>query len=124
MGKIIRKSFKDRNNYVYVMETSDKTVKVGRSKNPDLRRKQLQTGNPNPITIQTVIRTEFSSELERQFKNANKEKVVNGEHYNMSTKAAIAKLSELNSQINNDKRNIPDTPYGATPFCDTAYQRK
>lgn len=46
------------NNFVYFIcnENFDGKVKIGRSKNPDKRLKQLQTGNPNILKIYRLIK--------------------------------------------------------------------
>lgn len=39
-----------RKTYVYIMQ-ANRYVKIGVSRNPDVRRKTMQTGNPNKIMV-------------------------------------------------------------------------
>ncbi len=124
MYEILEKTFEDRNNYVYVMQTSDNTVKVGRSKNPEKRLKNLQTGNPNEIKLIDTIKSEFSSEIERQFRHKHDDKRIKGEHYNLSQKEAMDSLSKIKSKLDTETYAKPDKDGWASPFSDTYIVRE
>jgi hypothetical protein len=51
--------------YVYLLQTSESgTYKIGISKNPEKRVKELQTGNPEIITIKEKFLTEYYFNIE------------------------------------------------------------
>lgn len=51
---------------VYIIKGEGDTYKVGRSKNPNKRLKQLQTANSIPLKIVTTFETEDDTQLERE----------------------------------------------------------
>jgi len=54
----------DTNGYVYVIKDETKGRKLGFSKNPDLRVKQLQTGNKEKLTIEYRLEVNNMSKAE------------------------------------------------------------
>lgn len=78
--------------YIYVIEDLDSgRIKIGRSKDPSSRLKQIQTGNPNTLKLGMVKERAYSSKFEswlhREF-SANR---LNGEWFSGITSADVSR---------------------------------
>lgn len=76
----------------------DGPVKVGVSRDPDKRARELQTGNPNeltPIHYFKVKNYQRAVHLERAFMNANAKHRMMGEWFDMCPKEALNCLCNL-----------------------------
>ena len=75
-------------SYIYLIKCEvDDTVmyKIGYSKNPKQRLKELKTGNPNPLEIVAEFETKHNRKVETAFHNHYKMKNVNGEWFSLSS---------------------------------------
>lgn len=80
---------------LYIISNHKGQVKIGISKHPEKRLKQLQTGNPHPLKLEGVFHVEDYYEkrlhyLLRNFKARHK-----GEWFNISVKNMFELLDEV-----------------------------
>ena len=80
--------------FVYIMTaTESKRVKIGVSKDPQSRLKQVQTGCPERVELSTAIPTLFARSIESGLHTVFADKRVSGEWFNLDAD----ELGELNS---------------------------
>lgn len=85
--ELLFKQEKKKQHYVYVMLVND-TIKIGYSKNPEARRKELQTSNANEVICVGLLKTDrqwAAKVVEKQYHKVFKGDRMNGEWF----KAAI-----------------------------------
>lgn len=71
--------------YVYIIKVSpDGIYKIGVSKNPEKRIKQLQTGNPEKIELIKTFLSSYPYKMENVFHRRFKRNHVQGECYYLS----------------------------------------
>lgn len=73
--------------YVYLIHSTyleNFQYKIGVSSNPNIRIKQLETGNPNQLTISKVFLSKFPFLIETALKNRFKYCRIEGEWFNLS----------------------------------------
>lgn len=70
--------------FVYLLKTESGTYKIGVSKNPSNRVKQLNTGNSEKINLIYVYETDIAYVLEKSLKNHFSAHRLNGEWFNLS----------------------------------------
>ena len=58
--KIITETYTNNQDYIYIISDNQNRIKVGISKNPEKRLKQLQTGHPNKLSL--IFTEEFECE--------------------------------------------------------------
>jgi predicted GIY-YIG superfamily endonuclease len=69
--------------YVYIFECNG-VYKIGRSKDPERRKKQLQTGNSNDYIIRRLYKTDNSVKLETLLHNYLVHSRINREWFNIT----------------------------------------
>lgn len=99
MSKEYIRNFQSPLEYVQVIQTGENAFKVGKSSDPEKRKKQLQTGNPFHIELKASIPTLFSSCLELYFHKQYAENCISGEHYNLDLEKIIFALNEKNKEV-------------------------
>ena len=75
-------------SFIYLISCeADDTIlyKIGYSKNPKQRLKELKTGNPNALEIVQEFETKHNRKVETAFHNHYKVKNVNGEWFSLSS---------------------------------------
>jgi len=75
-------------SYIYLIKNEvDDTVlyKIGFSKNPKQRLKELKTGNPNALEIVAEFETKHKRKVETAFHNHYKTQNVSGEWFSLSS---------------------------------------
>ena len=73
---------------IYLIEAQDLlnnfiSYKIGYSKHPEKRIKQLQTGTDKKLSIKFLCETKYPSKIETMLKKTYKEKNILGEHFNL-----------------------------------------
>jgi hypothetical protein len=81
--------------YIYLIQSlEDGYYKIGISKNPNKRIKQLQTGNSSPLKLINYYKTDFAEKIEgnlhRKYKNLHKE----GEWFDLSIEQEVSFIDE------------------------------
>jgi hypothetical protein len=73
-------------NYIYIIGSDKPPYKVGVSKNPQRRLKNLQTGHPYPLTIHSITETSTANNklLESVIHRNLKHSRTNGEWFDIS----------------------------------------
>ncbi len=72
------------NGYVYLIKGNregDITYKIGKSKNPNIRVKSVQTGNPDDLTVLFKIESDLPSKLETFLHRTFSPFIVRGEWF-------------------------------------------
>jgi len=69
---------------IYILENIEKFYKIGYSKNPENRVKQLNTGNSTGLKLLYKIETRYDSKIEAYLKNYYKHRHIKGEWFDFS----------------------------------------
>lgn len=72
--------------YVYLIESTDNTYKIGNTKNPPNRLKQVQTGNGNKLSIKHLFMSNFPTKLETALHNKFNIERKEGEWFSLTHK--------------------------------------
>ena len=74
---------KSNTNYIYLLKTIDDCVKykIGVSKNPKKRVKQLKTGNPNGIELLQFFESIYAYKIESKLHKEYKSNKLDGEWF-------------------------------------------
>lgn len=77
--------------YVYLYKSYENGYyKIGVSKYPELRIRQLQTGNPEKIELINKYKSNFPYKLETMFHNKYKINKINGEWFNLGLEEELS----------------------------------
>lgn len=79
---------------LYIIENSQGYHKIGYSKDPEKRLKQLVTGTSDTLSLKRVFRTKHASHMEAFLKNYFKHKLIQGEWFQLD-KEDIDKVDEI-----------------------------
>ena len=77
------------------MSGGPKTVKIGIAQNPKQRLKQLQTGNPNRMSLVMTVSTRHAKKLECAMHNRLAEYRMNGEWFRITAMEAFEILKKV-----------------------------
>ena len=90
-------------NKIYLIKSKKESAyKIGVSKNPNKRLKQLQTGNSSELELVTCYESEFAYKIEKTIHNMFSHLNENGEWYDLS----IAEETKFNDICKNIEANI------------------
>ena len=80
--------------FVYAIASSENTVKIGYSVDPDRRLRQLQTGHERRLVLihTEKVDTDRAPILERLIHNANRHLRMSGEWFALTHQQAIAEI--------------------------------
>lgn len=102
-------------SYIYLISCeSDETAvyKIGYSKNPKQRLKELKTGNPNTLKIVAEFQTKHNRKVKSTFHNIYKHLNVNGKWFSLSSKDAEEFLAQCEQMEKNfDALEKADNPF-------------
>jgi hypothetical protein len=96
---------------VYLIKSEGSTYKIGTSKNPEKRRKQLQTGNQEELELISTFESKFPTLLEKTLHNKYQHLKTNGEWFGLSLEEEVkfienCKKLEANFQYLKESDNI------------------
>ena len=94
---------------IYIIENSDNHYKIGYSKNPKKRIKQLNTGNSTDLKIVKLYETKYDSKIEAYLKNYFKPKLIKGEWFELTLEDIdnIENIVKINEHaLNSLNKNI------------------
>lgn len=87
---------------IYLIKSiSDGCYKIGVSKNPDKRLKQLQTGNPSELHLLNVYESKIAFKIEKVLHNTFNINKEHGEWFNLSIKDEFYFIDECKKIENN-----------------------
>ncbi len=80
--------------FIYIISAHDTPVKIGLSKHPNKRLKQLQTGNSEKLKLQYTVEVDDDKAIlfEKIIHKTNNHTRISGEWFNMSINEAITEL--------------------------------
>jgi len=94
---------------IYLIKSlDDGCYKIGVSKSPDKRLKQLQTGNPSELQLLHVYNSEIAFKIEKVLHNTFCIDKQHGEWFNLSIKDEYFFISECEKIENNLKYLIKE----------------
>ncbi len=93
---------------IYLLQSDNGHYKIGVSKNPMKRLKQLQTGNSDKIRLISFYETENAFLLERSLKNRYNIYRVNGEWFNLPLEEEIIFIDNCKNLDENLRLLIDD----------------
>lgn len=79
----------------FFIEDTDEQVKIGRARNIEKRRKQLQTGNPRKLLLLGWIRTADDVSVERALHQKFSSRRANGEWFDLDPAEVLPILSQF-----------------------------
>lgn len=79
---------------IYILENIEKFYKIGYSKHPEKRVKQLNTGNSTCLTLLKTYTTRHDSKIESFLKSYFKLQQIRGEWFDLS-KEDLEKIDEM-----------------------------
>lgn len=79
---------------IYILENVENFYKIGYSKNPQERVKQLSTGNSSELRLLKTFETKYDSKIEAYLKRYFNSKKIKGEWFDLS-KEDIKKIDSL-----------------------------
>ena len=76
--------------YIYLIQSlEDGYYKIGKSKNPNKRINQLQTGNSSELKLITIYRSDLSNKIERTLHRKYSHLKKEGEWFDLSIKEEV-----------------------------------
>ena len=105
--KLKRFAIRDTSGFVYFFrfENQDSPIKIGRAKNIDSRKKQIQTSSPYDIAIIGYIETDDYYELETKIHRDYDSKRINREWFDLTEKEALEIINENGGELNSGHNN-------------------
>jgi len=84
----------NNNMYIYIIEAKENKIKIGISKDPEKRLKQLQTGSFDKLKLvyKVEVKKEQSRYLEKKIHHNNNFNRINGEWFCISKQTAISEV--------------------------------
>lgn len=97
-------------NYVYLIQSTENSYyKIGVSKSPNIRIKQLNTGNPSPTKLIEAYPSEKAYQIEKILHRMYSHlKIENKEWFDLSIKEEVSFLSEC-LRIENNLKFLVDS---------------
>lgn len=89
--------------YVYLIRGNDSNYKIGITKNPKQRLKQLQTGNSDTLTLIETYQSEYASKIESSLHNQYNHVRNEGEWFDLSIEIEskfVEKCKQIDRSIN------------------------
>lgn len=107
-SKLKRFAIRDTSGFVYFFRYEEKNspVKIGRAKNIDSRKKQLQTSSPYDIVTIGHISTKDYFELEKKIHKEHDSKRINREWFDLTEKDIIDIIKIHQGEINSEHNPV------------------
>lgn len=82
-------------SYIYLIQSLENSrYKIGVSKNPNLRIKQLQTGNSSPLKLVCKYRSEFAYKIEKVLQGRYSYLKKEGEWFDLTLENELSFIDE------------------------------
>lgn len=82
-------------NYIYLIKSdADSLYKIGVSKSPQRRLKEVQTGNPSKVTLITIYQSEIAYKIEKVLQRRYSHLRKEGEWFDLSIKDETSFLNQ------------------------------
>jgi hypothetical protein len=85
--------------FVYVMKCGAGPVKIGGSNVPSIRMREVQTGNPYPVTIEALFKTNRASAVESRTHKFLAKKRMCGEWFDVSVDEAVEAVMHVAARM-------------------------